>query len=179
MWSGSKCVTCATTPVSPRLCTAADDARRIVQAIRWVASKFNRLLGMDRCNTEVACVLGRRLCLSLGSAAVAAIESRWGMRSTTFMLLWIAHKLLDDNPVSNKSIPTVWDCMAPDATGCRTIAQWTALEASVLGVLDWRTHVTAAQTRLLGADPAPPTPPTMPQTYKLGAAPAPSSPRAT
>ena len=150
MWSGPKRVTCATTPVSPRLSTGADDARRMVQAIRWVASKFNRLLGMDGCNTAVACVLGRRLCCSLGSAAVAAIEARWGMRSTTFMLLWIAHKVLDDEPVGNKSIPTVWDCMAPDAAGCRTVAQWTALEASVLGVLDWRTHVTAAQTRATG-----------------------------
>lgn len=139
-WGGTKRVTSADT-VLPRWTTGA----HVRVAIGWVAPKFNRLLKMDACNTAVACVLGCRLCDTLGPRGTVRLQTVWGLRSVVFMLLWIAHKVLDDEPVSNRDIPKAWDCMAPDAKSCRTVAQWNALEAALLAAMAWRTHVTPAQ----------------------------------
>ena len=140
MWGGAKRITSVDT-VLVQWSTGADVRR----AIHWVAPQFNRLLKMDAHNTAVAAVLGDRLCDTLGPVATVGLQTMWGLRSVVFMLLWIAHKVLDDEPVRNGDIPQAWDCMAPDAKGCRTVSQWNALEAAVLAAMAWRTHVTPAQ----------------------------------
>tara|TARA_B000000565_G_scaffold107495_1_gene80597 strand:+ start:1189 stop:1620 length:432 start_codon:yes stop_codon:yes gene_type:complete len=140
MWGGAKRITSADTVL-----VEWSTGSHVRGAIEWVAPQFNRLLGMDACNTTVASVLACRLCNELGPCGTLGLQTKSGLRSIVFMLLWIAHKVLDDQPVSNRNIPRVWDCMAPDAKGCRTLPQWNALEVTVLRALAWRTHVTAAQ----------------------------------
>ena len=157
MWGGKLRVTCADsllawhTPVC------------IVKAIAWVAPNFNRLAGVSPCNTAVACVLGVRLCLGYGHGGTTRIQATWGLRPTVFVLLWIAHKTVEDVPVSNADMDALWQQMTPDITPCGTSSSPSSmvhLERSILSALGWRAHVPdqlyRAMARALQALPAAP-----------------------
>ena len=137
VWGGKLRVTCADsllawhTPVC------------IVRAIAWVAPNFNRLAGVSPCNTAVACVLGVRLCLGFGHGGTTRIQATWGLRPAVFVLLWIAHKTVEDVPVSNADMDALWQQMTPDTTPCLANgpSSMVHLERSILSALGWRAHV--------------------------------------